>query len=98
MCTVACRQQYTWSKIFTSTVHKSSQDWKWTNKKITTMILKKVTSSNFTIFLQINNFLALELSSFDNTDDKTINVGFWIIQKVTSGISVETVKIRDNPI
>ena len=35
----------------------------------------------------------MELSPFDNTDDSTMGVEFWIIQKFTRGIIAETVKI-----
>ena len=35
---------------------------------------------------------------FNNTDDVAMIVGFWFIQKFTRGKSVETVKIRDDPI
>ena len=42
--------------------------------------------------------MALTSLSFKYTDDSAKGVGFWIIQKFTRGKSVETVKIRDNPI
>ena len=36
----------------------------------------------------------MESSTFKNTDNKTISVEFWIIQRITRGISVG---IRDDP-
>ena len=43
--------------------------------------------------------MAMELLSFNNTDDAAImGVGFWILQKLTRGINVEIVKIQDDPI
>ena len=42
--------------------------------------------------------MALRSLTFNNTGDRTISVGFWIIQKFTRDINVETVKIWDNPI
>ena len=58
------------------------------NKKIMTLIFKKVTSLTKSILLQTNNFLAMELPPFDNTDDSTMGVEFWIIQKFTSSKSM----------
>ena len=40
--------------------------------------------------------MALDISPFDNTDNKAINIGFRIIQKFSRCKSVETLKIRDD--
>ena len=41
----------------------------------------------------MNNFLAMELSLFDNNDDMIMDVEFWSIQKFTRGKSVKQSKL-----
>ena len=62
------------------------------------MILKRVTDSSSINSSQTNYSLALTSSPFKNSYDTTMDDGYWIIQKLSSDKSVETDKIRDNPI